>query len=82
MKLKYKKHIAPRLASLESRARWAQGLPPVMRDWIRMKAEAAKMSQSFWLETQLLEKVYPARRRREVVYKTPAKAANGRKEGT
>jgi hypothetical protein len=72
-KLRGKRRIAPRLVGGARREHMTGGLPPPVRDWIRMMAQEAGESQSFWMEKQILEHVYPARMGRAVRYVAPSK---------
>ena len=72
------RQIAPRLLGEEgsrgpAREQLGNGLPPPVKAWIKMMAEEAGMSASFWLEKEILELIYPSKLRREIRYIKPKK---------
>lgn len=67
--------IAPRLVSKERRQQMGNGLPPVVKDWIRMMAEREGKSASYWIEEQFLAHVVPTYLGRQVRY-IPRKKAS------
>jgi hypothetical protein len=67
-----RREIAPRLADGSSRVDFGHGLPPVIREGLRLIAEEENRSQSYLMEQWTIDKViewFRRKRRFSVVYR-------------